>query len=54
MPECPECAASVALLNGAKVGELLTCPDCQVELEIMSLDPVELALAPEVEEDWGE
>jgi alpha-aminoadipate carrier protein LysW len=30
------------------------CPDCGVDLEVTSLDPLELALAPEEEEDWGE
>jgi alpha-aminoadipate carrier protein LysW len=34
--------------------ELLSCPECGTELEIMNLEPIELELAPEVEEDWGE
>jgi alpha-aminoadipate carrier protein LysW len=34
--------------------ELIACPDCGAELEIISLDPIILELAPEVEEDWGE
>ncbi|PJF22822.1 MAG: lysine biosynthesis protein LysW, partial [Phototrophicales bacterium] len=29
-------------------------PDCGAELEIISLNPLQLELAPEVEEDWGE
>ncbi|MBE9507737.1 MAG: lysine biosynthesis protein LysW, partial [Chloroflexi bacterium] len=29
-------------------------PDCGIELEVMSLEPITLELAPEVEEDWGE
>ena len=32
----------------------LGCPDCGAELEITSLDPLTVELAPEVEEDWGE
>lgn len=51
--ECTECAgriqASVAL-----PGEILDCPDCGAELEVRSLSPLVLALAPQVEEDWGE
>jgi alpha-aminoadipate carrier protein LysW len=31
-----------------------TCPECTVALEVVGLDPLVLALAPEVEEDWGE
>jgi alpha-aminoadipate carrier protein LysW len=34
--------------------ELISCSDCGVELEIISLNPPEVAMAPEVEEDWGE
>ena len=51
---CPECGADVRIPADALQHELITCPDCGAELEIISLDPVELALAPQVEEDWGE
>ncbi len=53
-PLCPECDADVEMPADAMENELLACPDCGVELEIMSLNPIELELAPEVEEDWGE
>ena len=33
---------------------VIQCPECGVELEVVSEDPLELALAPEEEEDWGE
>ena len=51
---CPECDAAVALESGAVVGEIVTCSDCAVELEVMALDPVRLEPAPPEEEDWGE
>lgn len=51
---CPECDANIAIPAGAMENELLACPDCGVELEIISLDPVLLDIAPETEEDWGE
>jgi alpha-aminoadipate carrier protein LysW len=51
---CPECSADVSIPADALQNELLACPDCGAELEIISLNPVELALAPQVEEDWGE
>lgn len=54
MAECQECAAELALAADVEVGEIVVCPDCGVELEVMSLDPITLELAPEVEEDWGE
>ncbi len=51
---CPVCAADVPFPEGAMLNELIMCPDCGTELEIISLDPAEVDLAPEVEEDWGE
>jgi alpha-aminoadipate/glutamate carrier protein LysW len=54
MAECPECGADVGVPTGSRVGELVECEQCRSELEMLSLDPPELALAPEVEEDWGE
>lgn len=52
--ECPECAADVPVPSDAMANEIIACPDCGAELEIISLDPLEVELAPEVEEDWGE
>jgi alpha-aminoadipate carrier protein LysW len=51
---CPECDAEITLPEGTVVGEIIVCPECGAELEVVSLDPPELALAPEVGEDWGE
>ncbi|HRL12307.1 MAG TPA: lysine biosynthesis protein LysW [Aggregatilineales bacterium] len=51
---CPECDADVPVPGDAMQNELLACPDCGTELEIVSLNPLTLDLAPEVEEDWGE
>ena len=52
--ECPECAAELELEAGIEEGEIVVCPDCGSELEVISVDPIEVELAPEVEEDWGE
>lgn len=51
---CPECAATVELDSDVMLGEIVECPDCGVELEVISTNPVVVDLAPEVEEDWGE
>jgi len=51
---CPVCDAELTLADDAVEGELMECDDCGSELEIISLDPVEIAEAPEAEEDWGE
>jgi len=53
-PTCPACEADVRIPGDAMQNELIACPDCGSELEILSLDPIELDFAPEVEEDWGE
>ncbi len=52
--ECPECAANVALPADVMEGEIVQCPECGLELEVLSLAPLSLAQAPEEEEDWGE
>lgn len=51
---CPECDGNLVIPADVMENELIACPDCGAELEIISLDPIELDLAPEVEEDWGE
>jgi alpha-aminoadipate carrier protein LysW len=51
---CPECDANLALDDVVK-GEIVVCPDCGVELEVLQLQPaVQLDLAPQEAEDWGE
>ncbi len=54
MATCPECESEVAFQDSTEVGEIIQCPDCGMDLEVLSLDPAELAPAPEEEEDWGE
>jgi alpha-aminoadipate/glutamate carrier protein LysW len=51
---CPECDAEITLAADIVEGEILVCPDCGVDLEVISLNPVKLDLAPMEEEDWGE
>ena len=53
MAHCPECEATITV-QGLMVGEIIYCPDCSAELEVLGLEPPVMALAPEVEEDWGE
>ena len=50
---CTECDARIQA-NVALSGEILDCPDCGAELEVRSVSPLVLAVAPAVEEDWGE
>jgi alpha-aminoadipate/glutamate carrier protein LysW len=50
---CPECEGPIILRDPLQ-GEIIPCAACGAELEVVSLDPVRLELAPEEEEDWGE
>jgi alpha-aminoadipate carrier protein LysW len=51
---CPECDAVLSLENVEK-GEIIVCPDCGVDLEVLETEPaISLALAPMEAEDWGE
>lgn len=51
---CPECDAVITFSRPPLSGEVVRCSDCGAELEVTSVDPLVLELAPEVEEDWGE
>jgi alpha-aminoadipate carrier protein LysW len=51
---CPECEGVVQLAEPVRLSEVTQCPDCSSELEVITLEPLTLALAPEIEEDWGE
>ena len=54
MADCPECEAELELQDDVEKGEIVTCSDCGADLEVVGMAPVELDLAPEEEEDWGE
>lgn len=51
---CPACEGSTTLAEAPKAGEIIECGDCSSELEVLTVDPLQVALAPEIEEDWGE
>lgn len=54
LPACPTCDAAVPVPADVVANELISCPDCGSDLEVLSLNPLTLDLAPDVEEDWGE
>jgi alpha-aminoadipate carrier protein LysW len=51
---CPECEAEITLDSGTEVGEIIVCSDCGIDLEVTSLEPASVELAPMEAEDWGE
>jgi alpha-aminoadipate/glutamate carrier protein LysW len=51
---CPECTKDVPVKPDARVTSIVACPGCDAELEVVTADPFVLALAPQIEEDFGE
>jgi alpha-aminoadipate carrier protein LysW len=52
---CSECDKELNISDDAVKGEIVTCPDCGSDFEIVSItDKVELKPAEKVGEDWGE
>jgi alpha-aminoadipate carrier protein LysW len=46
MAHCPECEAVVELeLDDVEEGQLVSCPECGMDLEVVNINPVELDLA---------
>lgn len=39
---CPDCEADVHVDTDTDKGDIVTCDECGIELEIVGLDPVEL------------
>ena len=39
---CPDCGEDFSFAGQVSLGRLLTCPNCDAELEIIETDPVEL------------
>lgn len=51
---CPECGAEIELPEDVEENEIIVCSDCGVDLEVVSLSPLRVELAPMEQEDWGE
>ena len=56
---CPSCGEDIKLRENLKIGQMVDCPHCETELEVIDLDPVELDWAyydddEEWDEDWDE
>ncbi|MFH0897939.1 MAG: lysine biosynthesis protein LysW [Candidatus Bathyarchaeota archaeon] len=54
--ECPDCLAEIDASDDVMVGEILSCPDCGLELEVASVEggKIELQKLAIEKEDWGE
>ncbi|MFQ6080962.1 MAG: lysine biosynthesis protein LysW [Candidatus Bathyarchaeia archaeon] len=56
MAKCPECDAELRIPDDVMLGEILSCLDCGLELEVKQIegDHVELQELEIEGEDWGE
>ena len=55
MAHCPECESIVDVdVDDVEEGEIVTCPECGVELEVVNTNPVELDLAEDEELEQDE
>lgn len=55
MPACPECDAMIDIEEDlVEEGQTIECPECGVELEVVSTDPVELDIVSRGEDDEDE
>jgi len=54
--KCNECNAQIIIPNDAVSGEIVTCPDCGLNLEVTKNTDGKVILkeAEKVGEDWGE
>ncbi|HLW77997.1 MAG TPA: hypothetical protein VKU44_00215 [Terriglobia bacterium] len=52
MPSCPACEAVIDLEDEEfEEGQMVDCPECGVELEVVNTNPVELGVLESEEEE---
>lgn len=49
---CPECQSEIHVDEDVDKGDIVNCEECDIRLEVVGLDPVELDMATEDEEDF--
>lgn len=56
LAKCPDCEAGLKIADDAMTGEILSCPDCGLDLEVKKIEAqtVELQKLAIEREDWGE
>ena len=50
---CISCDTEIRLRKPVKIGMFVTCSECDAELEVVWLDPIELDW-PFIDDDWDE
>ena len=55
MALCPECDGDIPIDEyDVDKGEIISCTECGVDLEVVGMSPLQLELAPQDEDDWEE
>jgi alpha-aminoadipate carrier protein LysW len=47
MIKCPDCGEEIKTEKEIKTGEIIECPNCGTELEVINLEPLEVAILEE-------
>ena len=48
---CPECEAEIHVDEDVDKGEIINCEECDVTLKVVGLDPIELDVSSEDEDE---
>lgn len=51
---CVECDAELNLTGRVRLGQRIVCPNCGIQLEIISLRPIEVDVAYDDSEEWDD
>lgn len=52
MVHCPKCGVEVDVdEDGVEEGEILTCPECEAELEVVQIHPVQVNIISDEDEE---
>lgn len=49
---CPECSEDVYVDADSEQGDVVTCDECGTDLEVVGLDPIELDIHEDGEDDF--
>lgn len=51
---CVECDAELNLVGRVRLGQRIVCPNCGVQLEVISTHPIEVDIAYDDSEEWDD
>jgi lysine biosynthesis protein LysW len=53
MATCPNCDSIVLLDHEPDIGDLVTCQECEIDLEVTNVDPLEFEVRlGDLDEEW--